>query len=102
VFAHHFSQTAYDGKKLQGFLFTQTVEFPEQLLLAVARGVGFRVKDTVSGNSQSGYQRIKHLKFGVSTEIFYINNGTDIYAQLLSQGSLGHSLLFAGLSDDRT
>ena len=54
------------------------------------------------GNSQSGYQRIKHLEFGVSAEIFYINNGTDIYTQLLCQGSLGHSLFFAGFSDDRT
>ena len=49
--AHHFGQTAYDGKKLQGFLFAQAVELPEQLLLAVAHGIGFRVKDAVGGNS---------------------------------------------------
>ena len=102
MLAHHLGQTAYDGEKFQGFLFAQAVELPEQLLFTVAHGLGLRVKDTVGGNSQSGYQRIKHLEFGVSAEIFYINNGTDIYTQLLCQGSLGHSLFFAGFSDDRT
>ena len=61
MLAHHLGQTAYDGEKFQGFLFAQAVELPEQLLFTVAHGLGFRVKDTVGGNSQSGYQRIKNI-----------------------------------------
>ena len=92
-----------DGRKDgPGLAFAAVMQFPEKLLLGIAYGIGTRIAYPVCRNPERGNQRIENLEFGIPAEVFNINNGTDIYTQLLCQGSLGHSLFFAGFSDDRT